>query len=243
MEKRRADTSVKAVKHILEEETLQLEEIRAKLESNPNMDDATEDQLLNQHSYQENAVNEAQADYEAKLAEQCKILQLDGTLKTRLKNRKNVTNLSNVNQRARKANEKAAFMPYKQKIVKEEKVAANGVTLDFYARRKVKPKNLWDVGQTKTEDGDDTTTTKENENKSSRVLSKSEEDKIIDGSAKTSKSSSLLSDKESSSLNNKATPDIAHQSHQFAIDEDFLGKNSINPYSLNSHKATMLKTT
>jgi hypothetical protein len=150
MEKTRADTSVKAVKHILEEETLQLEEIRAKLESNPNMDDATEDQLLNQRSYQENAVNEAQADYEAKLAEQCKILQLDETLKTRLKNRKNVTNLSNVNQRARKANEKAAFMSYKQQRVKEEKVAANGVTLDFYARRKAKPKNLWEVGQTKT---------------------------------------------------------------------------------------------
>ena len=131
----------------------------------------------------------------------------------RLAQRSKDMNWAQVNKRALEANQRADREALK--LASEPKVSSTGKRPAFnpYARRKVKPKILWEVGQTR-EDGDEEEERKEE---------------------KTSEQESLK-EKKGGTAQDSATPKLVHESngkaaallerHQFAIDEEGLAKSS-----------------
>ena len=92
------------------------------------------------------AFEKATALLEMKIEEQNRILKDEEDRINRLKGSSKVQNWVKVNQRARLANQNADFLSYKQQLAKEKAEASAEPKFDPFARRKVKPKNLWEVG-------------------------------------------------------------------------------------------------
>ena len=92
------------------------------------------------------AYEKATALLEMKIEEQNRILKDEEDRINRLKGSSKVQNWVKVNQRARLANQNADFLSYKQQLAKEKAEASAEPKFDPFARRKVKPKNLWEVG-------------------------------------------------------------------------------------------------
>ena len=210
----RINMAVQAAKNELEEAMHELEVTNNELQQ-PNLTSQEETRLYKLRSEQEAYVNEAQATYESKQAEEKRLLDLDKNLKKRLRNTRNKHNLSRVNQRALVANQRADYDAYKQQKVKETEQA-----LDPYARRKVKPKNLWEVGQGK--DVKETkSTVKDNPKKKAKPI-----DDNTNG-----KDNGIEKEKKKAEITPTQKTDM-DQSHQFAIDDELLGKSSskfLNP--------------
>mmetsp|Transcript_1491 Transcript_1491/g.3108 ORF Transcript_1491/g.3108 Transcript_1491/m.3108 type:complete len:996 (-) Transcript_1491:76-3063(-) len=143
-----------------------------------------------------------------RLEEEQVILKKVKSRQERNKNRSN--NWVDVNERAKKLNRLADVGLNKPKVKESDKSPSGKVAFNPYARRKVKPKNLWQVGQ-----GDD----------------KPEAEESKDAEAPPSTSEHTNGDK-----NLDSTPPLVQeqqgkaaalsQSHQFSIDEETLAQTS-----------------
>ena len=95
-------------------------------------------------------------------AEEERILKEDEERTNKLKANSKIQNWDRVNQRAKLANQNADFAAYKEQ--QRAKAQAGGSAepkFDPYARRKVKPKNLWEVKGAKTDEAAETTVEEE----------------------------------------------------------------------------------
>lgn len=199
--------AVQGAKNEIEETNQKLDQIRKQLGSRSLKDDEVDD-LKRERNELEDLLTHLEDEYKVKQAEHKRIMELDEGIKKRLKNTKNVQNLSRVNQRAVSANKRADYDAYKHQRLKESEQA-----LDPYARRKVKPKNLWEVGQSKKEEekpSDSTTNDKPQ-------LSKTSDEKAKETGGNHTEKETKLDDNVTLQEN-----EIVHQSHQFAIDEELL---------------------
>ncbi len=82
--------------------------------------------------------------------EQQRIHKEEEERNSRLKNSSKVQNWVKVNQRAKLANRNADFESYKDQLAREKIQGSAQPKFDPYARRSMKPKNLWEVGGPKT---------------------------------------------------------------------------------------------
>lgn len=98
------------------------------------------------------ALDDATKMLEERMAEQNRILKDEEERINRLKGSSKVQNWVKVNQRARLANQNADFLSYKEQLAKEKAEASAEPKFDPFARRKVKPKNLWEVGGKQSND-------------------------------------------------------------------------------------------
>jgi len=146
--------AVQAARDALFEANRKLKELqKEQLESGDNHDTSVLDK----------AVEEAQKDVEENEKalkeveeEEKKLKDTVAERKRRLANRKKDQNWAKVNERALQANQRADLDANKQK--ENSSLTASGTKkaeFNPYARRKVKPKILWEVGQDKDEQGND----------------------------------------------------------------------------------------
>ena len=150
----------------------------------------------------------AEKNLQAKLDRQKLILEKVKSRRERNKNRSN--NWVDVNKRANKMNRLADVGLNKAKSKSSDKSPSGEVAFNPYARRKVKPKNLWQVGQ-----GDEKKETDDNDG--SKIQTRPEEEP--EGVADTQSTPPLVQEQ-----NGKAA--ALSQSHQFSIDEETLAQTS-----------------
>lgn len=159
------------------------------------------------------AEKEAQKNWEEKLEEQRVVMEAVDVRKKRLKQRSNDVNWAKVNQRSKNINQMLDFDAVKSQKAKEkaESQASSGTPkFNPYARRKVKPKILWEVGQ------------KDEEKEESNDKAAGDERREQAPSAAAPEASG-----------GDATPNLVHEQqqhedgHQFMIDEEVLAHSSI----------------
>lgn len=99
------------------------------------------------------AVDDAKKELDEKLKEEKATIDAVKNRKMKLTGRQRDRNWAKVNQRALQANQRADREGYKaQQEAEARKAAGEKEKFNPYARRKVKPKVLWEVGQAKNED-------------------------------------------------------------------------------------------
>jgi len=146
------------------------------------------------------AVSNAQSLLEEKLRSQEYIIKADEERKRKLTQNTLARNWKKVNAKAKAANKKADLESYKQHMKNEKGGPSNAAEaalgFDPYARRKAKPKNLWEVNSKNEE----------------------EEQKQQDSSSGNNNASKPQIDNKKRILSDNNTPHF--DSHQFAIDEE-----------------------
>lgn len=134
--------------------------------------------------------------------------------KRKLASRAKDKNWAKVNQRNINVNQRADFdESQKQKDVQANKTAAEANRFNPFARRKVKPKILWKVGQTEEQGGHKDSKTVEEEKKDSREANEKDLADITP---------SLVQEDKADALN---------QGYQFTIDEEVLAQSGTNGFS------------
>jgi RNA polymerase-associated protein RTF1 len=101
-------------------------------------------------------LDQAKRDLALRLEEQVKVMDVADKRKKKLTSRRNDMNWAKVNQRNKELNETADFEAFKEQKARAEAESKSGGQPKFnpYARRKVKPKMLWEVGQKEEKDDD-----------------------------------------------------------------------------------------
>jgi RNA polymerase-associated protein RTF1 len=131
------------------------------------------------------------------------------THKHKLTQRSKDKKWAKVNQRSIMMNQQADFGAYK--TVKEEETTADGKPkFNPYARRKVKPKILWEVGQQDEKEG---------EEKAAEAKKDAEKRKEAAAAAEEAATPTLVQEQQEKAA-------VLSQSHQFAIDEEVLVQSS-----------------
>lgn len=148
---------------------------------------------------------------ELRQEEERRILKKVKTRSERNKNRSN--HWVDVNQRAIKMNQQADFGMNKPKDKTVDKSPSGKAAFNPYARRKVKPKNLWQVGQ-----GDDKKERDENRDPELPLTTK-------DGTGQTNGGIHVNSTRPLVQEQHGKAAALS-QSHQFAIDEETLAQTS-----------------
>jgi len=171
----------------------------------------------------------AEIDLNNKITDQELILKAEENRIRKIQNSSKVQNWVKVNQRAAKMNQNADFQSYKEQQEKEKRDAVSAPKFDPYARRKVKPKMLWEVGQTKEE-----------EKKAGETPSKlgaAGDDAV--NIALTGDEANKMSEKGSNRENISGTRNAALQSHQLDFDDEDLAQSTLlrTNGSLNGRKA------
>lgn len=102
-------------------------------------------------------LEQAKRELAARLEEQERVMDVVDKRKKKLTSRRNDLNWAKVNQRNKELNEVADFEAFKEQKARAEAEAKSGGQPKFnpYARRKVKPKMLWEVGQKEEKKDDD----------------------------------------------------------------------------------------
>ena len=98
----------------------------------------------------EKALEMATRKLEDRIEEQKRILKEEQDRINRMNKSSKIQNWVKVNQRAKLANRNADFESYKEQLAKEQIQGSAEPKFDPYARRRVKPKNLWEVGGTRS---------------------------------------------------------------------------------------------
>ena len=150
----RAAIAVQAAQEDVNDAEAKLDEAkRALLEADE--DDMGVKQLESAVTLATKALEDAKSTLEEKKLEQERILTAEEIRKKRIKGADKIQDWNKVNERAMEKNKMADYEAYKQQREQEKKEAAAQGAPKFnpYARRKVKPKILWEVGQ-KTEEDD-----------------------------------------------------------------------------------------
>ena len=152
----RAAIAVQAAQEDVKDAEARLDEARrAHLEAGE--DDTGVDQLESAVTLATEALDDAKSRLEEKKLEQERILTAEQIRKKRIKGAEKIQEWNRVNERAMEKNKMADYEAYKQQREQEKREAAaqgQGGAPKFnpYARRKVKPKILWEVGQKADED-------------------------------------------------------------------------------------------
>jgi RNA polymerase-associated protein RTF1 len=146
-EKTKAAIAVKAAETQLEEATELVDELSKKLlEVDPNEEDAIKDDLDDANS----RVKALQEELQMKEEAQIKIVEAEKVRRERMGGSTKNQHWAKVNERAKAANKLADVDAYKSEAAAPLE-GAESATKDLFARRKVKPKILWDHGQYKDE--------------------------------------------------------------------------------------------
>ena len=140
LEKTRIAIAVQAAKDAVKEAERRLEETKIEqMEADDSMVGITQSNVTKAME----ALEDANVLLQERLEEQKRILKDEEDRINRLKGSSKVQNWVKVNQRARLANQNADFQSYKEQLAKEKAEASAEPKFDPFARRKVKPKNLW----------------------------------------------------------------------------------------------------
>ncbi len=197
LERTRAAIAVQGARAALKDATFQL----ANAKSANNLDEMREFRL---------AVEAAEKHLEEKLADEQMVRDRVKDRKQRLTGRTKDQKWAQVNKRALEINQKVDRGEMTAKVENNENSAAKQ-TFNPYARRKVKPKILWEVGQ--NEEDDNGELPKEGDALKDKSSEQENGDKAFDSTP------SLVQEQQ-----HKAT--ALSQSHQFAIDEEVLAQSS-----------------
>jgi len=149
----RAAIAVQAAQEDVKDAEAALDEARrAHLEAGE--DDMGVDQLESAVTLATEALEDAKSRLEEQKLEQERILTAEQIRKKRIKGTEKIQEWNKVNERAMEKNKMADYEAYKQQREQEKKEAAAQGAPKFnpYARRKMKPKILWEVGQKADED-------------------------------------------------------------------------------------------
>ena len=158
-EKTRVNIAVQAARSKLDDERKK----KADLETNlMEVEGEEENQINTELGYVNKNIEEYEKDLEEKIEEQKKVLFAENSRIKQLKKNKKNTDWAAVNARAIAANKAADMEAYKNEL--EERKSGKKEAANPYARRKVKPRNLWNVGQ---EDSKDPANGDENKNNDS----------------------------------------------------------------------------
>jgi len=155
-EKTKAAIAVQAAQEDVTDAEAKLDEARrAHLEAGE--DDMGIEQLESAVTLATEALEDAKSRLEEQKLEQERILTAEENRKKRIKGADKIQDWNKVNERALERNKMADYEAYKQQQEQEKKEAAGQGAPKFnpYARRKVKPKILWEVGQKADEDDKD----------------------------------------------------------------------------------------
>jgi len=142
MEKTRIGIAVQAAKEEVQEAKNRLEIAEEEITEAGTEEEALEDNLKKAKE----ALDAAEKKLEETLEEQKKLQKEDQDRENRLRNNTKVQNWARVNQRAKLANRNADFQAYKEEQARLKKEGSAEPKFDPYARRRQKPKNLWEVG-------------------------------------------------------------------------------------------------
>ena len=146
LEKTRIAIAVQAARDEVEEAKKRLED--AEVERMEAEDDAMKEADESVEKAKE-AHDAAVKKLQEKIEEQNKIVEEEQERINKLKQSKKVQNWTKVNQRAKMANRNADFQSYLEMQAKEKAQGSAEPKFDPYARRRQKPKNLWEVGGSK----------------------------------------------------------------------------------------------
>jgi len=158
------------------------------------------------------AVDQAKKHLEEKLQEEKTLDDIVKSRKQKLTGRQKDQNWAKVNQRALQINQKADREGYKAQLEAEaRKAAGEKEKFNPYARRRVKPKVLWEVGQAKDQEAE----SKDEEEKDSREDTPSTAEPAVEISTPA-----LVHE-------NGNAAALLSETHQFAIDEEGLVQSSV----------------
>ena len=205
-EKTRVNIAVQAARAALEEAKTQKVDLETKLfEADPSEENVIQREV-------EAAVDKIEAlekNLADKIDEQKKVLNAESLRDNQLKNNSKNKKWAEVNKKAIAANKAADIEAYKAEIALRK--SGKKKKADPFARRKVKPRNLWNVGQDDGKDAKEDTGEKKNDNEDENVV-KNE----VDESGDTNQSSRDLR----SSLKKK----ISETMNEVSIDEEAIPK-------------------
>jgi RNA polymerase-associated protein RTF1 len=179
---------------------------RAYLEASENDSDELEKAMEEAQT----ALAEAKSNLEEKKDEEQRLLAIVERRKEKLTRRQN---WQKVNERAAKMNQTADFQSYKDQQAKKEAESMSGSAPRFnpYARRRVKPKILWEVGQKEEKKDDDATKTSDNE-------ARDEADEAV--KAANAKDDQQMTEAPQEDI--LGSQKLIDDRHQFSIDEEAL---------------------
>lgn len=209
LEQTRVAIAVQAAQSFLHDAKRRLEDAkRAHLEA----PDHDSEELKRAIEEAEEAVAEAKVDLEAKKEEELRILAVVENRKKKLARRQKDKNWAKVNERAAMINQIADFESYKEQQAKKEADAKGGSEPRFnpYARRKVKPKILWEVGQKEEKKDDDATKAVDNEARDDA------------GTTEMTKDDQAVNDIPQENVLGSQKAAFIGQGHQFSIDDEAL---------------------
>lgn len=142
-EKTRIAIAVQSAQEEVEEATKNLEDAKVeRMEADDNMVVIAEASVKKSEKDLETATRKL----EERIEEQQRILKEEQDRINRMKKSSKIQNWVKVNQRAKLANRNADFESYKEQLAKSQIHGSAEPKFDPYARRRVKPKNLWEVG-------------------------------------------------------------------------------------------------
>lgn len=157
LEQTRADLAVRSAQSGVADAQSRLEDAKRVLlelgASNP----AKEAEYERNVEAAQDELQEMERELGERLDEQTKIIDVVGKHKKKLTKRQKDVNWARVNQRNKQMNETADYEAFKEhKAIQEAEAKAGGQPkFNPYARRKVKPKMLWEVGQKEEKKDDD----------------------------------------------------------------------------------------
>ena len=146
-EKTRIAIAVRAAQDEMEEATKKTEDAKVeRMEADDNMIVIAEASVKKAEKDLEMATRKL----EERIEEQQRIHKEEQDRINRMKKSSKIQNWVKVNQRAKLANKNADFESYKEQLAREKIQGSSEPKFDPYARRRVKPKNLWEVGGSKS---------------------------------------------------------------------------------------------
>jgi RNA polymerase-associated protein RTF1 len=184
------------------------------------------EELKNAIEEAEDAVAEAKAGLEEKKEEEKRILAVVEKRKKKLSRRQKDQNWAKVNERAAKMNQNADFESYKEQQAKKEAEAKSGSEPRFnpYARRKVKPKILWEVGQKEEKKDDDATKAVDNETREDA------------GTTESIRDDQVMNDVPQEDVLASQQGAFIGERHQFSIDDEALAPDATSILGTNRKK-------
>lgn len=204
LEQTRADLAVQSAQSGVADAQSRLEDAkRALLELGDNP--AKEAEYERNVEMAQEDLNDLENELGQRLEEQKLIQDVGNQRKRKLTKRRKDVNWAKVNQRNKTLNENADFEAFKEQRAREEAEAKSGAAkFNPYARRKVKPKILWEVGQKEEKKDDDPKEEKADEKEKQNGHPKASAIKAAQAA--------------------QAAQRAAAQSHQFNLDEEDDGK-------------------
>ncbi len=207
-EKTRVNISVQAARNTLEDAKKEKVLLETKLFE---VEKEEEKEINDELEYVNDKIKDLEKDLEKKVDEQKKILDAEASRINQLKNNEKNRKWAKVNERAIAANKAADIEAYKMELAQRksgQKEAANP-----YARRKVKPINLWSVGQELKEDEKDATNNDVGEKKNNQE----DEAMVIDEINESEDNNQTAND-----LRSELKKKLSEQIHDMSIDEEVI---------------------